>query len=167
MAAKQILLGVSNTAFAPKQKVSRAELASLITRTLNIQASEPAVFKDVDPAKWYAASIAAAYEAGIVTGRGADSFAPDETVSREEMAVMIYKAYLFQTGQIAAGGQASDFKDRHRISSWAADAVGAAQELGFISGRGNHLFMPHEQVNRAESAQVISLLMEKIEKQEK
>ncbi|MFD5018772.1 GH32 C-terminal domain-containing protein [Paenibacillus sp. NPDC058367] len=162
MAAKQIILGVSETAFAPKKNVSRAEFSSLITRALGIKASNSATFKDVGSTKWYASSIAAAFEAGIVSGRSIDTFAPEETISREEMAAMIYKAYLFHTGQNAAVNRMSNFKDADTISVWAANAVAAVQELGLISGRGNQLFMPHENVNRAESAQVISLLLDKV-----
>ncbi|RUT41458.1 S-layer homology domain-containing protein [Paenibacillus anaericanus] len=80
------------------------------------------------------------------------------------MAAMIYKAYLFQTGQNAAIHQMSNFKDAGTISGWAVDAVAAAQELGLISGRGKDLFMPQEKVNRAESAQIISRLLDKINK---
>ncbi|WP_086074337.1 GH32 C-terminal domain-containing protein [Paenibacillus camerounensis] len=160
MAAKQIVLGVSETAFAPKQKVSRAEFASLITRALGIRGTNAPAFKDVDSAKWYASSIAAVYEAGIVTGRSKDTFAPEDTLSREEMASMIYKAYLFHTGQNAAGNRQSSFKDAGTISVWAADAVADLQELGLVDGRGNQVFMPHETVNRAESAQIISLLLD-------
>lgn len=164
MAARQMVSGVSETAFAPKQNVSRAEFAALITRALGIKASGSAIFKDVDPAKWYASSIAAAYEKGIITGRSEDTFAPEDSVSREEMASMIYKAYLFHTGRNAAVNRLSSFRDADHISSWAADAVAAAQELGLINGRGNHLFAPHETVNRAESAQIISLLLDVLNK---
>ncbi|MHA6529911.1 GH32 C-terminal domain-containing protein [Paenibacillus sp. BAC0078] len=166
MAAQQIVLGVSETAFAPKQKVSRAEFAALITRALGITAKNSAAFKDVDSTKWYAASIAAAYEAGIVTGRSIDTFVPEQNISREEMAAMMYKAYLFHAGQNAAVNRQSDFKDAGTISGWAANAVAGVQELGLISGRGNQLFMPHEYVNRAESAQVISLLLSHLEQRE-
>lgn len=164
LAAKQIVLGVSETEFAPKQKVSRAEFASLITRALGITAEDPVVFKDVEPAKWYAPSIAAAYEAGIITGRSLDVFAPEQTINREEMASMIYKAYLHQKGQNAAANRSSNFKDAVTISGWAANAVAAVQELGIMNGRGGSLFMPKEQVNRAESAQVISLLLDQLSK---
>lgn len=162
MAAKQIVLGVSDTAFAPKQNVTRAEFVSLISRALGIKASTSTAFKDVDPTKWYASSIDAAFDAGIITGKTKDTFAPEETISREEMAAMIYKAYLFQTGQNAVAGRPSDFVDSGMISGWATGAVAAAQELGLISGRGKDLFMPHEKVNRAESAQIVSRLLEKI-----
>lgn len=164
MAAKQIIMGVSETEFAPKQKVSRAEFASLITRALGITGTSLTAFKDVEPEHWYASSIAAAYEAGIVTGRSTDTFAPEETISREEMASMINKAYLFHTGQNPVFGQRSKFKDAGTISAWAVDAVAALQELGLVTGRGNQLFMPHETVNRAESAQIISLLLDKVNK---
>ncbi|MBP2112821.1 GH32 C-terminal domain-containing protein [Paenibacillus silagei] len=164
MAAKQIVLGVSETAFAPRQKVSRAEFASLITRALGITGKNSTVFKDVEYTKWYASSVAAAYEAGIVTGRSTDTFAPEETISREEMASMINKAYLFHTGQNPVFGQRSNFKDAGTISAWAVDAVAALQELGLVTGRGNQLFMPHETVNRAESAQIISLLLDQANK---
>lgn len=160
MAAKQIVLGVSETAFAPRQKVSRAEFTSLITRALGITGKNSPAFKDVESTEWYASSIAAAYEAGIVTGRSTDTFAPEDTISRQEMAAMIYKAYLFHTGQKAPDSRQSNFKDAGTISSWAADAVGALQELGLVDGRGNQLFMPHETVNRAESAQIISRLLD-------
>jgi len=167
MAAKQIVLGVSETEFTPQQKVSRAEFASFIARALGLKASSSAAFKDVDPTKWYASSIAAAYETGIVTGRSVDTFAPEDSISREEMAIMIYKAYLLQTGQNPVANRLSNrvihFKDADTISGWAAGAVAAAQELGLISGRGNQLFMPHDKGTRAESAQVISLLLDRIE----
>ncbi|MCL6605132.1 MAG: S-layer homology domain-containing protein [Paenibacillus sp.] len=80
------------------------------------------------------------------------------------MAVMILKAYRFQTGQKIIANGMNNFKDASFISRWAADAVSSAKELGLISGRGNELFMPHEKVNRAESAQIISLLIDKINK---
>nr|WP_254772911.1 S-layer homology domain-containing protein [Paenibacillus sp. NFR01] len=77
---------------------------------------------------------------------------------------MIYKAYLFQTGQKAALHRQSNFKDTGTISGWASDAVAALQELGVVDGRGNQLFMPHETVDRAESAQMISLLLDEVNK---
>ena len=164
MAAKQIIRGVSDTAFAPKQNVTRAEFASIISRAMGITTSNTTAFKDVDPTKWYASSIAAAFEAGILTGKSKDTFAPEETLSREEMVVMILNAYQFHTGQKAVANLISNFKDANTISGWAVNAVAAAQELGFTNGRGNELFVPHGKVNRAEATQIVSLLLDKINK---
>ncbi|MNY67278.1 Endoglucanase precursor [compost metagenome] len=85
-------------------------------------------------------------------------------MSREEMATMILKAYQFRTGQKAVANGMSNFKDTGSISSWAKDSVSALQGLGMINGRSNQLFMPHEKVTRAESAQIISLLIDTINK---
>jgi len=164
MAAQQIVNGVSDKAFAPKQDVTRAEFTAMITRALGMQPAQSIPFRDTDPAKWYAPSIAAAFDAGIVTGRSNDTFAPNESLSREEMAIIIINAYRFKTGEDAAGSGMSDFRDAGIVSGRAKDAVSALQSLGLIHGRGNHLFMPHETVNRAESAQIISRLVEKINK---
>lgn len=164
MAAQQIVNGVSDKAFAPKQDVTRAEFTAMITRALGMQPAQSIPFRDTDPAKWYAPSIAAAFDAGIVTGRSNDTFAPNECLSREEMAIIIINAYRFKTGEDAAGSGMSDFRDAGIVSGRAKDAVSALQSLGLIHGRGNHLFMPHETVNRAESAQIISRLLEKINK---
>ncbi|WP_241674637.1 S-layer homology domain-containing protein [Paenibacillus luteus] len=163
MAAKQIVFGVSETSFAPKQFVTRAEFASLIGRALRLESSKLISFKDVVPTKWYASSIAAVLEAGIVSGRSVDTFAPEDTLSREEMAVMILKAYEFHTGWNATTNGMNSFKDASQVSSWAKDAVSALKELGLIGGRGNELFMPHDKVNRAESAQILSRLIDSIE----
>ena len=102
MAAQQIVNGVSDKAFAPKQDVTRAEFTAMITRALGMQPAQSIPFRDTDPAKWYAPSIAAAFDAGIVTGRSNDTFAPNESLSREEMAIIIINAYRFKTGEDAA-----------------------------------------------------------------
>jgi len=164
LTAKQIVTGVSETEYAPKQNVTRAEFASLIGRALKIESANSTAFKDVDPAKWYAASIAAAFEAGIATGRSKDTFAPEETLSREEMASMIFKAYRFRTGDSVTASGVSYFKDAGSVSAWAVQAVSSAQELGLVNGRGNGRFMPREKVTRAETAQILSLFIDKFDK---
>jgi arabinogalactan endo-1,4-beta-galactosidase len=159
MTAKHIVAGVSDTEFAPKKHVTRAEFAAFIVRSLGLEATKEVNFTDVDRSKWYAEAVAAAYEAGIVSGRSADTFAPNSEITRQEMAIMIVKAYEVQTGKMFTASSEAAFADSADISAWAQDAVNIAAELGFIQGRGNKQFAPQGQVNRAESAQVISLLL--------
>ncbi|AZK48875.1 S-layer homology domain-containing protein [Paenibacillus lentus] len=80
------------------------------------------------------------------------------------MAIMILKAYKFYTGQNAMANERGIFQDADTISDWAKDAVFAATEFGLTKGRGGQLFMPHEKLNRAESCQIISLLLHKVNK---
>ncbi|TVX99996.1 hypothetical protein FPZ45_13215 [Cohnella terricola] len=75
------------------------------------------------------------------------------------MAVMIVRAYEWQTGKkISEAGQNS-FGDHAKINRWAQDAVGKGQQLGLISGRGHNQFVPQGMATRAESAKVISGLL--------
>lgn len=159
MAAKHIIEGINSTEFAPDRNVTRAEFAAMLVRALQLTANEDAQFKDIEVGKWYASSVAAANEAGIVFGRSETKFAPNETISREEMAVMIARAYTILTGQPAETKTGDHrFDDQKALSSWASDAVNAAYELGIIQGKNGNLFDPQGKATRAESAQVISKL---------
>lgn len=160
MAAKHIIEGISGTAFAPQGEVTRAQFAAMITRALGLKAASPAAFADVDAKSWYAEAVAAVSEAGIVLGRGQDTFAPDERITREEMAVMIVRAYEYQQGSKSNVAAAGSFSDDALIHDWAKNAAGIAEQAGLIKGRGNQQFAPQASMTRAEGAQVIFNLLE-------
>ncbi|MGO4548512.1 GH32 C-terminal domain-containing protein [Paenibacillus sp. 2TAB23] len=159
LAAKHIVQGISETEFGPKQEVTRAEFTAFIARALELEASAQTSFKDVDSTMWYAKVIAAAFEAGIVTGHSADEFAPNKTITRQEMAMIIVRAFEYKSGKDVASSANAPFMDGANISPWAKDAVNAAAELGLIQGRGNKQFVPNGYANRAESVQVVSKLL--------
>lgn len=164
MAARQIVQGVDGASFAPKRDVTRAEFAVLIVRALDLDSAKPNPFRDVDARRAYAPAIAAVFEAGIANGRSQDTFGPEDTLSREEMAVMLMNAYRFRTGsEASAAGKRADFKDVDDVGKWAQNAVSAVNNLGLMQGRGGDRFMPQATVSRAETAQVVSLLLDKTE----
>ncbi|MFD2671350.1 alpha-amylase family glycosyl hydrolase [Marinicrinis sediminis] len=158
MAAKQIIAGVTDTMFAPGEEVTRAQFAALIARTLNLQGDGEHPFADVKDQAWYAADVSAVYQAGIVNGRSKEQFAPDETITREEMAVMMVKAYEYAAG-VTAEISSHRFGDEASISKWAADDVGKAHALDIMKGQGQNQFVPKGNATRAESAQVMSQLL--------
>ncbi|MEK3885510.1 S-layer homology domain-containing protein [Paenibacillus sp. PL2-23] len=158
MAAKHIVAGKSETEFAPKQSITRAEFTALLVRVLGLEAAQKVSFNDVDTSEWYAEAIAAAYEAGIVSGYSADRFSPNAYITREEMAMMLVKAYEVKAGKMVTASTEAGFADFASVHTWARDAVSLAAELGFIQGRGHNLFAPQAEVTRAESAQVVSVL---------
>lgn len=160
MAAKHIVAGISDTEFAPKRNVTRAEFVALIVRALGLEANAGTSFLDVDASRWYAKEIAAAYEAGIITGRSDTEFAPHATITREEMAVVLVKAYELQAGQSTALQSNTAFADASSISAWALDSVQTAQALGLLHGRDRNQFAPKAAMNRAESAQAIWQLLQ-------
>ncbi|RTE02007.1 S-layer homology domain-containing protein [Paenibacillus whitsoniae] len=161
MAAKHIIDGVDDTHFNPQGNVTRAQFAALLVRALGLTDGHAASFKDVASNAWYADVVAKASAAGLVTGRTSDTFAPDADVTREEMAVMIVRAYEYLHGKTTTPplGQ-SAFGDQGQVGDWAQSAVGAAQAWGLISGRSGNVFAPQAQMNRAESAQVIANLLQ-------
>jgi len=155
MVAKHIMQGVSEDRFDPHGLVTRAQFATMIARALGLKANEPAPFADVPAGAWYAEAVSAANAAGIVRGRSEQLFAPDVYITREEMAVMLMRAYAYATGNSPSTSQASGYLDADRISDWAREAVLQAQVLGLMKGRGNSLFDPQAPVTRAEGAQAV------------
>ncbi|MCJ8012149.1 alpha-amylase family glycosyl hydrolase [Paenibacillus sp. KQZ6P-2] len=162
LAAKQILTGTTADLFDPKRSITRAEFAALIARALELKAEHPAKFADVPADQWYSASVAAVNEAGIVQGRSQTAFEPSALITREEMAVMLIRAYEAKNHTQLDGtgaGAALPFTDSAGISDWAKDTVQMAAKLKLLTGDGNHQFMPQGKATRAESAQVIYKLL--------
>ncbi|WP_158560592.1 DUF2341 domain-containing protein [Paenibacillus contaminans] len=160
---KEIANGVTDGTFAPDQALTRAELTALLVRSLGL-GGEPdagasqAQFRDVKNGDWYAEAVRTAYALGLVQGTSEESFEPNRTVTREEMAVMIVRAIEKQTGETLPEGEAA-FADREQISSWAQSAAGKAFKLKLIEGRAEGSFVPSGTATRAESAKLILLLI--------
>ncbi|NQX60025.1 S-layer homology domain-containing protein [Paenibacillus qinlingensis] len=161
MAAKHLIDGVTDTNFNPEGNVTRAQFAAMLARTMGLKAAGSASFKDVNPGAWYAEVVAQVSEAGIVLGRSSDTFAPDEPITREEMAVMSMRAYEHLKGKQVTVTNTASFHDHAQIQAWAQNAVSAAQSVGLIQGRSTNQFAPQALMTRAESAQVISNLLSK------
>jgi hypothetical protein len=162
LAAKHVVNGVNDTQFLPNANITRAEFAAFVVRALGLKAAGISSFADVSNKAWYASFVTAAEETGIITGRGEFAFAPNETITREEMAAIIVRAYQYKTGIHATAEQHTTFTDVKEISSWAKTDVNTAFELGLISGRGDGHFAPKEWSTRAESSQIIVNLLKKL-----
>ncbi|WP_174887690.1 carbohydrate-binding domain-containing protein [Cohnella herbarum] len=144
------------------EQATRAEFVAALVKALGLTASAEgkSAFVDVDPANENAGAIAAAHEAGIVKGRSGERFGPNEAITREEMAVMIARAYEHKSGKEPPAGE-PNFADNALISSWAKAAVGAVQALGIMKGSGDKRFDPKGTVTPAASEVIIRQLMRK------
>ncbi|GFN29774.1 carbohydrate-binding domain-containing protein [Paenibacillus xylaniclasticus] len=162
LSAQGIIQGVSADRFAPAAQVTRAQFAALLARALGLQAQEAVRYSDVDPAAYYADAVAAVSEAGIVNGRSETLFSPNAAITREEMTVMLMRAYTFVTGNTIEDSQSS-YDDQDQISVWAVEAVNAAHSLGIIQGRSDNRFVPQGTATRAESALLIFRLLEALD----
>ena len=156
MTAKQMLQGTGLTTFEPNRPVTRAEFAALLVKAFHLGKSGKVEFADVPASKWYAEPIAVAVQAGIATGKADNRFAPDEAISRQEMAAMLVRAYEAAAGMQAPRSGALTFRDQLDISPWATEYVTAAHALGLIQGRAESRFAPTGNTTRAEAAQAIA-----------
>jgi len=162
LTARHSVQGIDSNHFAPNREVSRSEFAAMLVRELGLKTTATSGFSDVSADAWYAEAVAAAKEAGLVSGTSLNKFNPTAPISRQEMAVMIVRAYeLLHPGMNSATGSASaSFSDMSNVKGWAKQAVAKAQELGLLSGNGNGQFVPSANGTRAESAKLVLQLSE-------
>ncbi|WP_230876085.1 MULTISPECIES: glycerophosphodiester phosphodiesterase family protein [Paenibacillus] len=166
MAAKWIVQGVDDDKFAPDREVTRAEFAALLVRSLGLAAAAPAgaTFKDVKPGDWFASAVNTAAANGLVTGYEDDTFRPYGYISRQEMAVMIYRTMQFAGYRAAdpAAGNAS-FSDESVIAAWAREATAKLAGLQMVNGVSANRFAPESTGTRAESAVLLSRMLRSID----
>lgn len=163
MAAKHVIEGVGDTRFEPQKALTRAEFAAMLVRLLGLDpasgSGNTAGFADVPHEAWYASAVETAAQAGLVKGRSGSGYEPEGTVTRQEMAVMLVRAYELKAGQSLASPAQNGFADADQIGAWAGGAVAAASAAGLLQGRGDGQFAPQEQLTRAESVQVLYNLL--------
>lgn len=163
MVTKGIVEGMNADTFAPNQNITRAQFATLLVRALNLsEDSGTNPYTDVKSGVWYEESVKKAYSAGIVSGLSKTTFAPDKSITREEMTMMLMRAKAYTSGvkvDSLTSGATNIFKDDSKISPWAKESVGFAIDSGLMKGRSQTSFAPKASATRAESASVIKRLL--------
>lgn len=151
-----LMTGVSDTGFAPNAALNRAMLVTILYRL----DGEPAVkagnaYSDVADGAWYADAVAWASENGIVTGYGDGSFGPADNITREQMAVMLYRYAAFKGYDVTAASDLKDFNDTGSISSWALESLRWANAEQLINGRTAAELVPGGNATRGEAAAIL------------
>ena len=142
-----LFTGVSDTKFAPNERMTRATLVQV----LYSMAGKPAVaqttqFTDVKADDWFADAVAWAEENGVASGVSETAFAPNDLLTREQLATMLWA----RVGKPETDGK-PDFADAEQISGWAVEALSWAVENGIMSGFDGKL-MPQDVADRAQGA---------------
>ncbi|MDF2834586.1 MAG: hypothetical protein K0Q63_226, partial [Paenibacillus sp.] len=161
LAARHAITGIDGTRYVPDRDVTRADFAVIAVKALGFLGldASSSKFADVAADKYYAAYVDKARELGLVAGYNGQ-FRPEDTITREEAAVILMRVYAYQNdGETAAGGD-SAFADIAEASEWARQAIEDAKELGLVNGKGQGLFDPHADVTRAEIAKMIWLAIQ-------
>ncbi len=160
----KIMTGTSETEFSPNTTVNRAMMVTILHR-MDKDASvyEKNIFHDVEKNSWYENAVAWGYENKIITGTSKITFAPMDTLTREQLCVMLYK-YTKYIGKNTAFADISCFSDTKTVSDWAKDAVSWAVQEKIITGKGNNLLAPKDGATRAETAAVIRRYTKNLQK---
>ncbi len=155
-----LMTGVGEGLFAPGDPVTRAAVVTVLWRLEGCPqpAEGTGAFSDVtagDPASaWYLSQTAWAKEAGIASGYGDGTFRGGAAVSREELAVFLYR-YAVYKGQPVAEGVLTLFEDAGAISAWAAEAMAHVVGTGLFRGDEQQRLNPQGKASRAELAAIL------------
>ena len=169
MAGNGYINGVSDRLFAPYQNLSRAMLVTILYRMDGEKAvSGSSAFTDVVKGSWYEKAVDWASANGIVTGYDATHFGPNDHVTRQQMAAILWRYAKYKGLDVAANGTVMpDFPDRGQIASWAGEAVSWAYSRGVMNGRNDGRLDPNGKATRAEAAVMLSRFLNLTPKGEK
>lgn len=165
MVAHHVVDGMSSTSFDPTGTVTRAQFAAMIARSLNLSTSATTTsFSDVSPSAWYAGVVAAVAKAGIVNGYPDGTFAPDQQISRQEMAVIIVRAMnaagqpsTVMTQQVS--GLLAPYGDASKVAAWAQQDMAIAIQQSIVNGVSSASLAPAADTSRAQAAVMVKRLM--------
>lgn len=150
--------GISATQFAPSGTMTRAMLVTVLWRMASQPApSGEAAFSDVSDGQWYTDAVLWAAENGIVTGVGKNRFQPDGYVTREQIAVILYRYGAFQ-GKDHTAEPLPDFPDGSSAADWAKEALAWAVTKELLNGTeidGTLFLCPTDGATRAQIAAVL------------
>ena len=147
-----IISGYSDGSFKPDQNMTRAEFTKIICLAFKLDVVNGDSFSDVNKTDWYYPYIYTAYSEQIVNGFG-DTFKPDDKISRQDCAVIIYRA-LAALGKTTNVQKTESFIDEVQIADYATQAVQLLKEKGYIRGT-NNMFNPQKNITRAEVSTMI------------
>ena len=152
-----LMTGTSATLFAPNVTTTRAMLATLLYRLEGEPDAGSASFTDVAAGIWYSDAVAWAASEGVVNGVGDGSaFDSNGNITREQMAVMLYRYADYKGYDVTQGGMAArEYEDYGTVSSWAVSAVDWAVNAGLISGTSATTLTPQGSATRAEIATIL------------
>ena len=150
--ARELFNGVSDTEFGPKQPMTRGMLAAVLYRLEDAKDGGTPDFSDVAAGQYYTEAIAWAAKRGVVTGLGDGRFSPEGSITREQLAAMLYR---YANAPSASGGAAA-YPDAAQVSDWAAEAVNWAVSVGIIKGDDDGRLNPQGNATRAEVATMLT-----------
>ena len=160
-----MMSGTSETTFSPDLTTTRGMIVTILYRLEN----EPTVtgttaFTDVAADQYYANAVAWAAQNGIVSGTTATTFAPNNAITREQMAAILYRYAQFKGYDVSVKADLSVYTDAAQVSTYATDAMAWANGAQLITGTSQAMQTPASNATRAQVATILMRFCENIAK---
>lgn len=150
-----IMNGTSATAFQPDETTTRAMIVTMLHRLEGEPDAAGTSFADVPTDAYYADAVAWAEANDIVNGVSETAFAPDEPITREQMAAILYRYASYRGCDVTASGSLTRYTDASQISEYAVTAMQWANGNGLITGDTRTTLHPLGHATRAEVATIL------------
>ncbi len=141
--------------FEPNSATTRAMIVTMLHRLNGTPATGVAGFADVAGGQWYSEAVAWAAANGVVNGYSDTKFAPNEEITREQLAAILYRYAQFKGLDVSAKGDLSGFADGAAVSGWAQEAMQWAVGAGLLNGNADGTLAPAAGATRAEMAMIL------------
>lgn len=152
---KGMMNGTSPTAFSPNATTSRGMIVTILYRLEGEPTAGTASFTDVPAGQWYSKAVAWAAQNGIVDGYGSGAFGPNDNITREQMAAILYRYASYKGYSVTASSNTSSYSDASQISSYAQTAMSWANATGLITGTSSTTLAPKGNATRAQAAMIL------------
>ncbi|MCI9626772.1 MAG: hypothetical protein HFI90_08310 [Clostridia bacterium] len=155
---KGIVSGDDKGDFSPEQQVTREEFVKMIVLTLGLKTDSAAAlpFEDVAAGDWSYLYIAAAYQAGVISGTDENTFGVGTTMSRQDIAVVTARALDAAQVKILPVTELVQFTDAAAAADYAAESIARIARSGIVGGYPDGSFQPQGTITRAEAAKVLA-----------
>ncbi len=160
----KLFFGISDDMFAPNDSLTRAMLVTVLWRAAGMPQTDFAVtFNDIDINGYYAEALRWAASEKIVEGISETEFAPNDNITREQIAAIMFR-YAKLKGKVSEDESAIslDYSDTKDISDWALEAVMFCKSKGIMSGDDKNAFNPTNDASRAETASIMQRFSESL-----
>ncbi len=160
--------GVSDTQFAPNGTLTRAMVVTMLWRLENSPVVNYAMnFKDVPASKWYTEAVRWAQSVKVVEGYDANSFGPNDNVTREQLATILYRYAVLKgvdTNKFTENTNTLSHNDVFTVSDWATSGMHFCIAAGVVNGDSNGNLNPRSTATRAEAAAMFQRFCENVVK---
>lgn len=159
---KGMMNGTADNTFSPKAHTTRGMVVTVLYRLENQPSTSAASFTDVASGAYYANAVAWANANGIVSGYGSGKFGPNDKVTREQLAAILYRYAQYKKYDVSGAKSLDGYTDAQSVSSYAVPALQWANAAGVVTGKSGSKLDPKGNATRAEVAAMLMRFCENV-----